>query len=506
MIKELEAIYPIDSNLTIFNTYYSYALRDPDTGSKICDDFIVLTWKNLDTGNKEYIIIYKPTYIYYRLKDQYPIPNYNMMFIEKEKVDEIEIPFSKLEEDIAIFTGNEEFYKTNLANKNRSENKKLHACTNVFNSDGNIEDSYRFRFAQLYKNDICKINKGFFDIEVDGKFSTNDFVDPETCPVNCVSYMDEKSNNTYTYILRDKRNPLIQIFEDKVKSGVINQQFIHNFVKESVGGQKKYDKFKLNNMKFNLLFYDYEIDLLRDLFYTMHTTSPDFIEGWNSSAFDIDYIIKRIQFLGYDPADIMCDQRWPLKIVRNYIDNLHLNELAERGDYTFISGLPVFMDQMIQYASRRKSKIGSFASFALDAIGELEAGVHKLDYSHITHSVVELPWLDFETFVLYNIMDVVVQKCIESKTNDLEYIFSKCVVNNTIYRKGHRQTVYLVNRMQNDWYKMGYIIGNNTNKWNSQPPKFLGALVHDPVKTGEYCRQKIDDRAIWVVDNSMDFD
>ena len=36
-------------------------------------------------------------------------------------------------------------------------------------SDVNIEDHYRFKFANTYSNDIKKLKKGFFDIEVDGK-------------------------------------------------------------------------------------------------------------------------------------------------------------------------------------------------------------------------------------------------------------------------------------------------------------------------------------------------
>ena len=202
----------------------------------------------------------------------------------------------------------------------------------------------------------------------------------------------------------------------------------------------------------------------------------------------------------------MCDQRFKAKIVNNFIDTFHINELAERGDSTYITGLPIFIDQMIQYGSRRKSKIGSIKSTRLDDIGELEAKVRKLDYSHITQFIEELPWLDFETFVLYNIMDVVVQKCIESKTQDLEYIFPKCVVNNTPYRKGHRQTTYRANRMANDFYKMGYIIGNNVNKFNQKPPKFLGALVHNPDNTSDYCKLKIDGRELWICDNLQDYD
>jgi hypothetical protein len=180
--------------------------------------------------------------------------------------------------------------------------------------------------------------------------------------------------------------------------------------------------------------------------------------------------------------------------------------LAERGDYTFISGDTVWIDQMIQYASRRKSKIGSFKSFKLDDIGEMTAGVKKLDYSKITNDITMLPWLNYEIFSLYNIMDTIVQKCIEIKTQDLEYIFAKCIVNNTVYRKGHRQTVYIINRMAKEFDSLGYIIGNNVNKWNEEPDKFLGALVGDPTHTNEYAKVKVNGVPTMVCDNLQDND
>ena len=60
--------------------------------------------------------------------------------------------------------------------------------------------------------------------------------------------------------------------------------------------------------------------------------------------------------------------------------------------------------------------------------------------------------------------------------------------------------------MASDWYKMGYIIGNNVNRWNEKPPKFLGALVGKPLNTNDFSKVKIDGRAIWLCDNLMDFD
>ena len=504
MIPELLLEYPEGYDLTLLNTHYQFPIFED--GKKISDDFIILIYRDNIANVVKHKIIYEPTYTYYKLKDTEQSVDYSRLFIEREKVDPVNVKFKDLEKSIAENTGNEEFYKTNIMNRNKSENRKLHTDPDIFFSDTNIEDHYRFKFAMTYKNDIIKLNKGFFDIEVDGKFAANNFVELGECEINCVSFHDENSDKVYTFILRNPNNPLIEKFERRVISGEFNHKLIHDFVISNVGGQKLGKKYKLLDTTFEILFYDYEIDLIKDLFTTIHTCSPHFVMGWNSSAFDLEYIIERIKVLGYDPADILCDKRWNVKVVKNFIDKRSLNDLPERGDYTFISGNSIFIDQMIQYASRRKSKFGSFKSFKLDDIGLLEAGVKKLDYTHITKSVIELPWLDFETFVLYNIMDVVVQKCIEIKANDLEYIFSKAIVNNTVYRKVHRQTVYLINRMASDWYKLGYIIGNNCNRWNEKPPKFLGALVGDPRNTNDYSKLKINGNAIWVCDNCVDFD
>lgn len=504
MLRELEDIYPEGSNLTLLNTFYQYPIYED--GKKVSDDFIVLVYKDNDTGQKHHKVIFNPTYTYYIMNDDQEIPNYNKLFIERDKVHPVEVKFRDLEKSIAENTGNIEYYRQNIYSGNKQENKKLHTLPQVFFSDTNIEDHYRFKFAMTYKNDVIKLNKGFFDIEVDGKFAVGDFVQMGECEINCVSYLDEREKKIYTFILRNKNNPLIELFEKEIIDKVFGLREIREFIKDAVGGENNFTKYGLDQFTYDLMFYDYEIELIDDLFRTIHKCDADFVEGWNSSGFDLEYIIARIKELGYNPADIMCNKTWKEKVVKNFVDERHKSDFAERGDYTFISGNPVFIDQMIQYASRRKSKIGSYSSFKLDDIGLLEAGVQKLDYSHITKSVTELPWLDFKTFVLYNIMDTVVQKCIENHTQDLEYIFAKCLVNNTCYKKGHRQTIYLINRMAADWYKMGYIIGNNSNRNNPKPPKFLGALVHDPTHSNDYSRLKIGGRAIWVCDNLQDYD
>ena len=121
----------------------------------------------------------------------------------------------------------------------------------------------------------------------------------------------------------------------------------------------------------------------------------------------------------------------------------------------------------------------------------------------------ELPYLNFRIFVLYNIIDVISAKCIENHTQDLEYIFAKCINNCTSYNKGHRQTVYLINRMRKEWFNLPekFVFGNNVNRQNKRPEKFQGALVEDPLTVSDYSKLKtVDGIPVMLVDNGVDFD
>ena len=217
------------------------------------------------------------------------------------------------------------------------------------------------------------------------------------------------------------------------------------------------------HFSYNFLFYDEEdeINLIKDLFTAFNTFKPDFALAWNMS-FDIPYIIERIRALGYDPADIMCNPDFKYKFAEYFVDERMKNEFAERGDFARISSYTCFLDQMIHFASRRKGQ-SKFISFSLDFIGEAIAKVKKLDYKHITTNIVELPYKDFKTFIFYNIMDTIVQYCIEYVTTDLEYLFFKANMNNVRYSKVHRQTVYLMNRGIKEFWNNGegFVMGNN---------------------------------------------
>ena len=493
--------YNPGSNITILDTLYRYPMKkEDDSGYE--DDFISILYRDNITGKKDHYIIYKPDYEYFELKPNISL-DHNLFFIEKDKVVPRMVRFTDLLKDIAERSDNMEFFMGNIRAGNRRANEALHTLYHVFNSDMNINDHYRFRFDKLYTNKVIPVSKAYFDIEVDTINMMGDFPEMGECPINAVSYIF--GNKITSFLLRNSDNSLIEEFERSVNKDLFTE--LNNFIIENVGGVDKAKKFKLDNLEYEFKFYDDEVCLIHELFEYINSNEPDFLLAWNM-AFDIPYIIERLYALGYNPADFLCHPSFTKnqRICKYYIDEAHKNEYEARGDKYSISSHTVYLDQLIHFASRRKGQ-SKFPNFKLDTAGQIIAGVRKLDYSHITTNISKLPYLDYKTFVFYNIMDTVVQKCIEEETKDIDYVFNKCIMNNTRYDKCHRQTVYLANRATKEFNNNGYIIGNNINKiCRPESASFEGAKVSDPVNNSNYSKMRINGKPVNIMNNLDDFD
>ena len=162
---------------------------------------------------------------------------------------------------------------------------------------------------------------------------------------------------------------------------------------------------------------------------------------------------------------VICDKEFDPKFCSYYVDEKNINMLEERCDFADISSYTTYLDQMILYISRRKGQHAT-DSYSLDTIGGYECGVKKLDYHDITTNIAKFPYLDFKRFWLYNMIDVIVQVCLEAQTGDLKYVFNNVIEMNTPYQKIFRQTVYLAAKGA-DFYKNheGVIMGENVNKF-----------------------------------------
>lgn len=491
--------YPDGSDISLLDARYRYSR--PDENGKWGKDWMYTIFRDNVTGKKTHQILVEPEYEYFIAKDNVPL-QHNLLFIEREKVNNVIVPFNSLMRDIAERINELNFYYENLTNGNKKNNMLLHTAYNVFNSDMHIEDNFRYRFNKAYTNKpIMPLSKAYFDIEVDTINMMRDFPDMGECPINAVSYIC--NNKVTSFLLRNPDNPLVQEFEDSIGLELFNE--LNDFIIENVGGMKQAKKFNVDNLQYEFVFYDDEINLIQDLFRLINMNEPDFLLAWNM-AFDIPYIIERLKKLGYDPADIMCHPCFEkeYRVAEYYIDERHKNDYEARGDKYDISSYTVYIDQLIQFASRRKGQ-AKFPNFKLDTAGSIICNVRKLDYSHITSDISKLPYLDYKTFVFYNIMDTIVQKCIEEKEKDIDYIYMKCLTNNTRYDKGHRQTVYLTNRATKDFWEDGFVIGNNLNR-NAESFKFEGALVGDPTHNSDYSKVKLYNQILNIAMNLVDFD
>lgn len=493
--------YPVGSDISLINTMYVKPKKDEESG-KYGPDYMIIVFKDNISGDIKFQEIKNPYYIYYKIKDGYTV-DHNMLFIEKNKVFPVKCKYRDLKASIAEMTGNLDWYYETMR-VNYKEADKLFKIPSIFLADMNIEDFYRFEFSRLYTNEPYNPTKLYFDIEVDSIDIHGDFPEPGEAPVNAVTIIDEVSKGIYTLLLYNPQNKLI----DEFMQNKNNASDLKEFVTNSVGGWKQYHRYGLDDYKYKIAFFDEEIKLISTIFKIINRSKPTYALAWNM-AFDVPYLIARIQVLGYDPADIICHPDFNVKECYYFIDN-RADKFEERGDYSHISSYTIYLDQLITFASRRKGQ-RAISSFKLDAVGEIMANVRKLDYSHITTNIAKLPYLDYHTFVFYNVMDTIVQLCIEKSVADIDFVCTKCLVTNTRIAKVHRQTTYLANVGIKSFYNnrsyndCGFIMGNNINK-NNPKEGFPGAFVADPLNVSDKPKIKINDIAINILLNLIDMD
>lgn len=499
--------YPEGSDLAILDVVYQKPRRDPET-DKFMKGYVVILYKDNITGKKHHEIIYDPKYTFYMANDDVQV-DHNMFYIEREKVHPVECKYTDLQKTIAELTNNQEFFYENKKTGNYKANAQLHTIPTIFSSDTRIQDHYRALFDRQYTNDVKSITKGYFDIEVDSIHMAGDFPQLGECPVNAISYIDDKTNTINVLLLRDISgdNPQIQEFENILSDPKESSKLfaeLKQFIIDNVGGLEKAKKFHIDNPQIQFMMYDDELELIRSFFLLVHRNQPDFMQAWNM-AFDIPYLYERTKVLGGDPNIILTHPAFEEKYAEYYVDERNGTDYELRGDYYNIAGYTIWLDQLIQFASRRKGQ-AAFPNFKLDTAASIitKGAVRKLSYKHITTQISELPRKDYKTFVFYNIMDTIAQKCIEESVNDIDYVYNVTVVNDTMFSKAHRQTVYLTNRVRKFFLERGYVLGNNCNI--GKGPKYWGALVHNPEHNTDYSKVKQNGMVLNMTDNSDDFD
>lgn len=501
--------YPKGSDIMVLQVDYieSKKIETENGRTEYTKDFLNIIFKDNKTGKKHHHIIYEPTYTYYILKNEYQI-DHVMEFMDMDKLQPITCKYRELIKSIAISTGNFDLFKSNIKQGQYRLNKMFKLHPRVFGCDLDICNYVRILFSEFYTNSPKNITTIFYDIETDDKDSAYESTkDPGKNPINAISLFDRQTKTSYSFILRNPKIPKIQEIENKLnsknKNDLINE--VCEFVYQNIGSYEKSEKYGIKPLNLITRFYDLEIDLIKDFFDTIHNINPDFAIAYNAS-FDFINLQNRIVELGYDPLEIICENEFEEKYVFYYVDEKNKNDYAERGDYCAVAAYTVYLDQMVIYASRRKGR-SAIENNKLDTVGNVECGVRKVSYSHITTDFKQFCYLDFKLFWIYNIFDTIVQACIEAETDDVNFVLSMVLEMSTPYKKVFRQTIYLSTKFYEFAKKNGYIMGNNTNVLNPPPDISIpGAFVANPNKMSDLNKQSINDYYIYKFKNCIDFD
>lgn len=466
------------------------------------NDMLLIMYKDLKNNTKNIKVVERPKMEVYITKPEYRNYDYNMSDIELEKVDKFDLEYSKLTTLIPQKMKDENlsnYVKACFDNQNYAGLKAVHWNKYVFGSDLDIENYTYIKWMMNYDNSLEKRPSCLYlDIETD-IYHTTGFANPTQSPIDLVTVIDSVENVSYTFLLKTKDNPLIDEFIENINDF---KQELHEAFDESYG-----------HLEYKFYAYDDEVSLLKDLFKLINHLKRTFVFVWNMS-FDIPFIIKRLEFLGVDPRDIICDDSFPIKECYYVVDTRHFDR-ANKGDYFRCSCYSKYLCQLNSYAAIRKGS-HSIPSFRLNKIGERELGDSKLDYSE-DGNIRTLSRRNYKKYVMYNIKDVLLQLGIGRKTKDPDFIYLNSLSTFTKYDKIFRQTVFLNSVAYVDYCKQGYIIGNNiNNNYETRDTsddeitelieKADGALVSDPLLNDYVGKKILGMKSKFIFNNVIDMD
>lgn len=317
----------------------------------------------------------------------------------------------------SIFGDSCRMYATNDGQQFRKELGRISAPLSNKTPPTIFESDIRPEFRSLAKHymgvEAPVLNVGFFDIEVDFDpkrgFAPTD--DPFN-PVTAISIHTSKEKRLKTLVLCPKTVDLEEGYR-------ISQEFQ------------------------DTVLFDNEADLLRTFFELIEDV--DVLSGWNSTGFDIPYLVNRItRILGKDATREMC--LWnQLPRVREYIK-------FKRTLITYDLVGRVHLDYLELYQKHNPQQLHSYR---LDYVAEIEVKENKTVYEG---TLDDLYKKDFKKFIEYNRQDTMLLVKIDEKKKFIE-LANQVAHNNCVLLKTTMGSVALVEQaIINEMHQMGFVV------------------------------------------------
>lgn len=322
-----------------------------------------------ENGIKRTKFINRAQTYYYLLKDkEAPEALTPPMFIEKDKVERVNVYSDDIFRHIALDTGALQYFDTFSG----GSLKNLYKHPYIYDADMDIVDRYIKSFNEEFEPDKdYKLHKVYFDIEVDlmpdgfkkdsrGAIGYSGFPDETIapCPVNIITMIDEKSMIGYVFIHKNSLNSQIFDYEKNVTEKI-------NTIKNKV--LEEDDTF-FNDIKVE--FFNSEEETIEAFFKTIHNIDPDFALAWNE-GFDVLTLQNRLKTLygrkqelksqGIKPYDHMlrtiCDEKYMFVKDKNgedmyltpkayYRQNKDKSIVDRMDEFTVLDGI-VWVDHLV---------------------------------------------------------------------------------------------------------------------------------------------------------------
>ena len=352
------------------------------------------------------------------------------------------------------------------------------------------------QFVKEYPcHEVKNINCGYFDIEND-IIRIDHFPEYGETPINAVTYIDGNTKTAYTLILAksdipvvSEKHPKYAEYEDLRERWTDQMKDIKSHIPEFIQYlHSKYDE-NYPGFEFYLAFFDDEIQLIQAFWDIVKTCNNDFVYAWNL-PYDAQNMMNRPGILGYNVNDIIPDE----KITKDdpnssvlFVEDKNA-KVAKRKHQCVTWTLPTFLDQMVIYAGIRSGR-GELASTKLNYIAEIELKDEKLDYSEDA-DIKTLFYRNLKKFIEYNLKDVLLQWGIETKTMDIQTIYSRMYDLFVTPSQSFTTTKVVLHALYSYALGKGFILGHNRNKnhKNLVLPKYgeIFSNVTDDTSEEEY--------------------
>lgn len=401
------------------------------------------------------------------LKEEFRTNKYQIPQAEKSKMYPVHCKPSQIAAQIAKHcpTWQQTYDECKQYMKSHELKSKMCECPWVFGAQFLPDVYYRLEWIQKYGDAGSNPQATTFallDIETDVLDRMIDLrkIDEAPQPINAISIIIPHAKIAAMLVLGPRpRSKLHDKFwhlldkQEKEFNWLINhtEEFKRRIVDEDEDNKKWLEGYDIRVHTFD---FDDEINLIKTAFDYINKYRPMFTLSWNAK-FDDNYLMSRIEYLGYDPKEIIIPREFHTTTLYYSEDHGENSTIKTSKDWMFCSSYTTYICQMKLFAAIRKSQ-PERRSYSLSSVGKDTAKIDKLTNTK-SGSFRTFAYTDFLLFLLYNMRDVVVQLAIEMINHDCPALVSRSYMFCTQYSKCFQETHIVWNTKEFFYEEAGYI-------------------------------------------------